>query len=182
MPTVAVDDLLIHPRDRDLIAGTHGRSILVLDDIAALEQATAAVRAEPYHLFQPRPARAFYYLPYGGIWGDGFFTAKNPPFGAVIQYWVKEYSPDEVSIEIADPKGRTVRKLKGPASPGFNRVVWDLEPEKGERLRERGWGTQPELVPAGEYTVTMKAKGFEDQKAKLVVTAPEGVGRSPLAP
>jgi photosystem II stability/assembly factor-like uncharacterized protein len=182
MPTVAVDDLLIHPRDRDLIAGTHGRSILVLDDIAALEQATAAVRAVPYHLFQPRPARAFYYLPYGGIWGDGFFTAKNPPFGAVIQYWVKEYSPDDVSIEIADAKGRTVRKLKGPASPGFNRVVWDLEPEKGERLRERGWGTQPELVPAGEYTVTMKVKGQEDQKVKLVVTAPEGVGKSPLAP
>jgi photosystem II stability/assembly factor-like uncharacterized protein len=182
MPTVAVDDLLIHPRDRDLIAGTHGRSILVLDDIGALEQATAAVLAKPYHLFKPRPARAFFYLPCGGIWGDGFFKAKNPPFGATIQYWVKEYAPDEVSIEIADASGRTVRKLKGPAGPGFNRVTWDLQPEKEERIVEAGWGTQPELVPAGEYTVTMKVKGLEDQKATLLVTAPEGVGKSPLAP
>jgi photosystem II stability/assembly factor-like uncharacterized protein len=182
MPTVAVEDLLIHPRDRDLIAGTHGRSILVLDDIGALEQTTATVLAKPYHLFQPRPARAFLYLPYGGIWGDGFFTAKNPPFGAAIQYWVREYSPDEVSIEIADAQGRTVRKLKGPAGPGFNRVTWDLLPEKEERLGEGGWGAQPELVAPGEYTVTMKVKGLEDQKVKLLVTAPEGVGKSSLAP
>jgi len=182
MPTVAVDDLLIHPRDRDLIAGTHGRSILVLDDIGALEQATATVLAKPYHLFPPRPARAFLYLPYGGIWGDGFFMAKNPPFGAVIQYWVREYSPDEVSIEIADAQGRIVRKLKGPAGPGFNRVTWDLKPEKEERLSEGGWGAQPEVVPPGEYTVTMRVKGLEDQKAKLLVTALEGVGKSPLTP
>jgi hypothetical protein len=140
------------------------------------------VLAKPYHLFQPRPARAFLYLPYGGIWGDGFFTAKNPPFGAVIQYWVREYSPDEVSIEIADAQRRIVRKLKGPAGPGFNRVTWDLKPEKEERLGEGGWGAQPELVPPGEYTVTMKVKGLEDQKAKLLVTALEGVGKSLLTP
>jgi photosystem II stability/assembly factor-like uncharacterized protein len=182
LPTVAVDDLLIHPRDRDLIAGTHGRSVTVLDDISPLEQSTREVLAEPYHLFQPRPARAFFSLPYGGIWGDGFFTAKNPPFGAVIHYWVKEYTPEEVSFEIADANGRTVRKLKGAAGPGYNRVIWDLQPEKDERIGERGWGSQPELVSPGEYTVTMKVKGKEDQKVKLVVTAPEGVGKYLLAP
>ncbi len=182
MPTVAVDDLLIHTRDRDLIAATHGRSIMVLDDVGALEQATPSVLAEPYHLFQSRPAREFFELPYGGIWGDGFFTAANPPFGAVIHYWVKAYSPDEVSFEVADANGRTVRKLKGPAASGFNRVVWDLQPEKGERIREPEWGSQPELVPAGEYTVTMTPKGAASQKVKLLVTAPEGVGKYPLAP
>jgi hypothetical protein len=182
MPTVAVDDLLIHPRDRDLIAATHGRSIMILDDIAPLEQASAEVLALPYHLFPPRPVHEFLDLPYGGIWGDGFFTAPNPPFGAVIHYWVKTYSPEEVSLEVADAGGRTVRKLKGPAAPGFNRVVWDLQPDKDERLVEREWGSQPELVPPGEYTVTLKPKGGAEQKVKLVVTAPEGVGKYPLAP
>ena len=182
MPTVAVDDLLIHPRDRDLIAGTHGRSILVMDDIGALEQSTAAALAEPYHLFEPRPAREFYLLPYGGIWGDAFFTAKNPAFGATIAYWVKEYSPEEVSLEIADVAGRTVRKLKGASVPGYNRVVWDLQPERQEQITGRGRGIQPQMVPAGEYTVTMKVKGRPDQKVKLAVTAPEGVGKNPLTP
>ena len=182
MPTVAVDDLLIHPRDRDLIAGTHGRSIVVIDDIGALEQSTAAVLAEPYHLFQPRPAREFYALPYGGIWGDGFFTAKNPPSGVAISYWVKEYSPEEVSLEIADAAGRLVRKLKGSSVPGYSRVMWDLQPERQEQVTGRGRGIQPQLVAAGEYTVTMKVKARPDQKVKLTVTAPEGVGKNPLTP
>jgi photosystem II stability/assembly factor-like uncharacterized protein len=183
MDTVAVDDLLIHPRDRDLIAATHGRSIMILDDIGALEQTTKETFAEPFHLFEPRPAREFFELPYGGIWGDGFFTAKNPPFGAVIHYWVKAYAPEEVSFEISDAEGRTVRKLKGPAAPGFNQVVWDLQPEPGERIgSRRQWGAQPELVPPGEYTVTMKPKGAPEQKVKVVVTAPAGVGKYPLAP
>ena len=183
MPTVAVDDLLIHPRERDLIAATHGRSLMILDDIGALEQATATTFAEPYHLFQPRPAREFYDLPYGGIWGDGFFTAENPPFGALIHYWVKTYSPEQVSFEITDAEGHTVRKLKGPAAPGFNDVVWNLQPEREEQIgSRRQWGGQPELVPAGEYTVTMKPKGAAEQKAKLTVTAPAGVGKYPLAP
>ena len=183
MPTVAVDDLLIHSRDRDLIAATHGRSIMVLDDIGALEQATRETFAEPYRLFQPRPAREFFDLPYGGIWGDGFFTAANPPFGAAIHYWVKAYADEEVSFEIADAAGRILRKLKGPAAPGFNRVVWNLQPERAEQIgSRRQWGAQPELVPPGEYTVTMKPKGAPEQKVTLVVTAPDGVGKYPLAP
>ncbi len=183
LPTVAVDDLLIHPRDRDLIAATHGRSILILDDITALEQTTPAVLGEPVHLFQPRPAREFYHLPYGGIWGDGFFRAKNPEFGAYLDYWVRDFSPDGVSIEVSDGSGRVVRKLKGPADPGYNRAVWDLEPERGERITGgRGFGGQPELVPPGEYTVTLKAKGHGDQSVKLTVTAPDDIGKPPLAP
>ncbi|MGE5234984.1 MAG: VPS10 domain-containing protein [Acidobacteriota bacterium] len=182
LPTVAVDDLLIHPRDRDLIAATHGRSILILDDITPLEQTTGEVLAEPAHLFQPRPAREFYDLPYGGIWGDGFFTAKNPPFGAGLNYWLKDSLPDEARLEIADSRGNIVRTLKGPAEAGYNRVIWDLQPDKDERIAGRGWGVQPQLVSAGTYTVTLKVKGQPDEKAALVVTAPAGVGKYPLAP
>jgi photosystem II stability/assembly factor-like uncharacterized protein len=183
LPTVAVDDLLIHPRDRDLIAATHGRSILILDDITALEQSSPEVASQPFHLFEPRPAREFYPLPYGGIWGDGFFRAANPPFGAFLDYWVKSWSEEGVTLEVADTAGQIVRKLKGPANPGYNRVVWDLQPEKAERV-SRGWGsdTQAELVAPGEYTITLKVKGQPDQRVKLTVSAPEGVGRPPLAP
>jgi hypothetical protein len=56
LPTVAVYDIVIHPRDRDLIVGTHGRGIYVLDDITALEQWRSAMSAKPVHLFSQRQA------------------------------------------------------------------------------------------------------------------------------
>ena len=59
MPTVAVHDLIIHPRDRDLVVGTHGRSIFVFDDISSLEHMTPDILAKPAHLFDIRPATAF---------------------------------------------------------------------------------------------------------------------------
>ena len=60
LPTVAFDDIQIHPRDRDLIVGTHGRSIYILDDILALEQLTPAVRDSAAWLFSVRPAQPFW--------------------------------------------------------------------------------------------------------------------------
>lgn len=181
MPTVAVDDLVIHPRERDLVAGTHGRSIFILDDLTALEQASAEILAKPHHLFAPRPARGFYTLPYGGIWGDGFFTAANPPFGAMLSYWVKEFAPEPVSLEISDAAGRQIRTLKGPSAPGFNRVVWDLQPDKAEQVSGGGL-MRPALVAAGEYTVTMKVADREVGQATLQVTMAKGVGGSVLTP
>src|SRR6185295_10070679 len=59
LPTVRVDDILIHPRDNDLILGTHGRSIWIIDDITALQQMTATVQSTDATLFDIRPATAW---------------------------------------------------------------------------------------------------------------------------
>src|SRR2546422_674646 len=91
LPPVQVHDLQIHPRDRDLVAGTHGRSIYVLDDITALEQMTPESLAKAVVLFNPRPARGFYLAERGAVWGNERFGAKNPPY-ATLNYWVKERS------------------------------------------------------------------------------------------
>src|SRR5690606_12731448 len=55
-PTVAVHDMLIHPRENDLVIGTHGRGIWILDDITPLEQLATASRTTIAHVFTPRPA------------------------------------------------------------------------------------------------------------------------------
>ena len=60
LPTVAVHDIVVHPRENDLILGTHGRSIWVLDDIAALEELTPSVANASSHLFAVRPATEFH--------------------------------------------------------------------------------------------------------------------------
>ena len=56
LPTVAVDDIVVHPRDRDLVIATHGRSLYVLDDMRPLQELTPEVLAKDAHLFPPRPA------------------------------------------------------------------------------------------------------------------------------
>ena len=102
LPTVAVDDIQIHPRDHDVIIGTHGRSVYVLDDISALEQLTPEKSAQRAVLFPPRPATEFYYKPIGGMWGAHMFKTKNPPAGAIINYYINGIPTDDVTITIED--------------------------------------------------------------------------------
>ena len=92
MPTVAVHDLVIHPRDRDLVIGTHGRSIYVIDDIAPLEQLTPEVLAKPGHLFAVRPRQAFKWKAPAAAQEQRVRRA-NPPYGAIIQYYLKQPPP-----------------------------------------------------------------------------------------
>ncbi len=171
LPTVMVHDLEIHPRERDLVAGTHGRSIYVLDDLTGLEQLTAEALGKPLALLSPRPATSFHLLPRGGMWGDDQFAVKNPPLGAVLQYWVGQRSVDGAKLLIRDAAGRKVREIKGPAESGLNRVTWDLTRDKEERIDppEARWPGQTPFVPAGEYDVTLTV-GKESSTAKLKVS------------
>ncbi|MCP3903584.1 MAG: glycosyl hydrolase [Planctomycetes bacterium] len=151
LPTVAVDDLAIQVREMDLVAGTHGRSIWILDDISPLSQLTSEVLASPLHVFSPQPGRPRHYLRYGGLWSDRMFVAPNPPRGAAISYWISAYAPDDVKISIADASGHVVRTLTGSNRPGINRVHWDLQPAEDQRLGNDDGLTQ--YVAAGAYTV-----------------------------
>ena len=132
LPTAPVRDLQIHPRDGELIAGTHGRSIWIVD-ITPLQQLDGSVMASDVHLFQPSPAFHFGTRPTGGEFtAQAYFEVPNPPYGAVIRYWLAEdVDADSVAVVIRDPRGDTVRTLSGLARDGWNQVVWDLE---GERI------------------------------------------------
>lgn len=175
LPTVAVDDIQIHPREHDLIIATHGRSIYVIDDISLLEQLTPAKLEQKAVLFEPRPAIEFYYLPIGGLWGQHVFKTKNPAFGGYINYYLKGIPTDDVSITIEDSKGRKVRELDAPSRPGLNRATWDLRPDPREAIGERrGEDESPAFVPVGEYVVKFKYGDFKAQ-TKLVVEAEAGV-------
>jgi hypothetical protein len=89
LPTVAVHDMVIHPRENDLILGTHGRGFWILDDISALEELTPDVLARDSKLFRTRPATEFHDFDKGrGFMGARYFRAENPPRGAIITYYV----------------------------------------------------------------------------------------------
>jgi hypothetical protein len=175
LPTVAVDDILIHPRDRDLVVGTHGRSAWVMDDITPLEHWNPRALSDSITAFEPRPATAFYYRNLGGLWSQKIFTANNPPFGATLNYFLRQDSGDGVSISIADSAGHTVRKLEGPGTPGLHRVVWDLQEDPKQRVGRPEWNDQPEFVPPGKYTVTFSYGDLSPIKRTLVVRHAPGV-------
>jgi len=173
LPTVAVDDIQQHPREHDLVLGTHGRSIWVLDDAGPLSQMTPQVVRSEYHLFDVRPAKPKLFLPNQGYWGDRFFRASNAPMGAIISYWLRDYSHEEVSIVVTDAKGTMIRKIQASNQPGFNRVVWDLQREKYDRVDNPDANLgQTLFVPAGEYNVTLSVGKEKVNKKVTVLPAP----------
>lgn len=169
LPTVTVDDLVIHPREMDLVIATHGRSLYVMDDLRPLQELTPDVQKKDAHLFTIRPSFAYYPLPGFAEWnGHAVFRGVNPPLGALIHVWVKTYTGDSISISIRNAAGQPVAKLTAPGFPGINRAVWELKPTK-DLLTEYG-GEGQKFVKPGEYTVTMTyGKIKETQKLKVDV-------------
>ncbi|MDH5468207.1 MAG: hypothetical protein OEY25_12390, partial [Candidatus Aminicenantes bacterium] len=165
LPTVAVHDILIHPRDNDLIIGTHGRSIWIFDDISFLQELSPDALAGDPHLFTIRPALRYTTKPTRYGIGDKVFSGPNPPYGALITYYLKEKSEKSIpaNLEILDEAGRQVRILKNiPREAGLNRVSWDLRfegprPRRERRVEEDFFfrGPQGPQVLPGTYTVRL---------------------------
>lgn len=130
MPTVAFHDLMIHPRDNDLIAGTHGRGIWILDDISPLQQATDKILSSEAFLFEnDRPGTHWLSLRRGGYGrGNLYFAGENPPFGAKINYYLKDKPSGLVDITVTDATGnlKTTYAVKD-AGAGMNHLMWDMK-------------------------------------------------------
>ena len=130
LPTVPVFDLQIHPRDHDLIAATHGRSLWITD-IAALEDVTPKVLAEGTYLFKPKTAYQWGEGPQLNLPGNGYgqsdMTYANPPFGADIVYRLGSNASGPVKLVVSDAAGDALATLTGPGSPGVHRVDWNFQ-------------------------------------------------------
>jgi len=130
MPSaVPVHDLRIHPRDRELIAGTHGRSIWIVD-VAPLQQIRSGWVAEEPVLFEPAPGLQFGTGFYGGeSTGQQFFEVDSRPYGATFHYLLPERPEDrEVTLSVESMDGSFRRTgISGGSASGLNTVRWDFE-------------------------------------------------------
>jgi photosystem II stability/assembly factor-like uncharacterized protein len=154
LPVVPVTDLIV--KGNDVVASTQGRSFWILDDVTPLRRAGPAVTAGDAYLFPPSPAYRF-----GGPPGPR--RGQNPPYGAIVYYWLKAEPKDkeEVTLEILDGAGKVVRKIsskgeegeasaddddddgpprpagarKLPAKAGMNRFAWDLRHTDATRFK-----------------------------------------------
>jgi hypothetical protein len=150
LPTVPVHDLRIHPRDHELIAGTHGRSIWIVD-IAPLEQMTDSVRARSVALFAPKVAYQYGQPTVEGqATGHRIFEGPSPAYGADIWYKLSGGARGEQTrIQITDASGDTIRTLTGPGGAGLHKVTWDF---RGKAPRT------PPLSPAGVRDSIVQAR------------------------
>ncbi len=173
MPTLAFNDLAVHPRDNDLVLGTHGRGVWILDQINALQELSREVMARPAHLFSTEPAVQVRRAGRSVHAGDVHFRGENPPNGALLDYWLAQAADSgEVELVVESSGGERVATPDGTALQGMNRVVWDLRYELSEmadagaaggNLAAAAGGAEPRgpLVVPGTYVVRLRAAGTE---------------------
>jgi len=127
IPTVPIADLIVHPRDGDLIAATHGRSFYVMD-ISPLQELTEKVLASDAHLFTVKSAVAEDYRVFTNdeFLAEKRFIGENPAPGTMISYYLKSASQGDVKLAIFDNSGTLIRELTATKEKGINRVQWDL--------------------------------------------------------
>jgi len=125
LPSVRVDDILIHPRDRDLIIATHGRSIWICDDITPLEQLNKTAANTDLTLFDPRPAVLWKNDPQAQRHSaNREFKGQNPQGGTGISVWAKSaIGPSKVEFLQND---KVVSSLDVDIKEGMNRVQWGV--------------------------------------------------------
>ncbi len=182
-PTVAVRDIQIHPREHDLVVGTHGRGVWIIDDIRPLERLTAeAVRSEAL-LFDVKDAKLFSYRTTVDNYSDHGYAGANSPFGAAISYYLNPAAAGsaKVRLTVEDKNGREVATPFSVREPGLNRVYWNLRggaaaeaPAPGEgRGGGRGMsGLAPYALP-GEYKAVLEVNGKRMEAPFKVLEDPD---------
>jgi hypothetical protein len=179
LPRAPHQALIVHPRDHDLVVGTHGRAAYVLDDVRPLRALAAqpALAERPLHLFEI-PATVQYQVmqaPGMRFLADAKFVGANKPYGALLTYTVKDASDSaKVTIEVTAPSGELVRRFEGPARRGINRTSWNLRRDgprrpAGEQTPSAFLPPGPPVLP-GRYAVKVKL-GDREASATVEVQA-----------
>jgi len=175
LPTVAIHELVIHPRDGDLIAATHGRGVWILDDITPLQQATGELLAADAHLFDSRPATRWLKIERGTDYyrGNFLFRGQNRPDGAVISYYLKSSPQTKVQLEIAEISGYLKRVVTVPGETGINKYLWDMKFDPTPLQREL-FNLRNEIMKAGSSEERQRIiEGARSKLKSLVVIEKE---------
>ncbi len=131
MPTVPVTDMLIHPRERDLVVATYGRGLYVANTLwlggakkGAFDEAAHFFAVQPRTVPQPGAIGNFEF------YGDRHLIVPNDE-GINFDYYLKSKAEEAVKITIADAAGIVFRTLDGPGNAGMNRATWNMGGGRG---------------------------------------------------
>jgi photosystem II stability/assembly factor-like uncharacterized protein len=175
LATVRIDDVLVHPRDNDLVLSTHGRSVYIMDDITVLQDYSEEILNEPVHLFEPREAVLWKRdaRQSRSVTGDKTWRGESAPAGTAISYWLAaEASGVEITITDA-VTGDVFRHMDGSGHMGTNRVQWNLRGDRPENGQQGGGGfgrgNQGPMAQPGIYRVTLTVNGQSYEQNVTVV-------------
>jgi len=174
LPAVAVHDLVIHPREGDLVLGTYGRGFWT-GDITPLQDLSPETLTKNLHLFDIEPKAKYNFSTQGAnfnLFGDKYIEVPNEYDGMILNFWSKGAAPTGARATITDVSGKTIATLTYPTVvAGLNRLEWPLMtgtfgPPAGRGGRAGGGGGGGggggrgggggALVPPGEYLVTIQ--------------------------
>lgn len=170
MPVVPVHDLVVHPREGDLVVGTYGRGIWITD-ITPLREMNQALASDAYlFAIEPKARRREGALGNYRLYGDRQAVTPNEPNGLVFVYYLKDAAKEKVTLTVTDAGGKTVRTLDGATKAGLNRVVLPLGDFGGQF---GGGGRAPNAAPIapGDYTVTLQTDGKQFSRKAQVLAA-----------
>jgi len=157
-PNVAVRDLAIHPRDRDLVIATHGRGIWIIDDITPLRSLTPENLEKNILFVEAKPPVQRLSAFGGWVDGDAAFSGPNPPDDATITYYQKKrHIFGDLKLEVLDGDGKVVGTIPTSKRRGLNRVTWSMRlkpPKVPTGATGAGASTGPRVLP-GTYTLRM---------------------------
>jgi len=169
-PQVPVRDIVVHPRDSDLVVATHGRGIWVIDDISPLRKLTPEVLTQDAGFLQGKPPQQRLNAQGGWAEGSAMFSGPNSPDAAVITYYQKKrHIFGKMKIEILDAQGKVVDTLPPNNRRGISRVEWPMRlkaprvPPAATAAFDASQG--PRVLP-GTYTVRM-TRGKETYTTQL---------------
>lgn len=172
-PDVAVRDIVVHPRESDLVLATHGRGIWIVDDITPLRKLTPEMLAQEAAFVPGKPTQQR--LEANGGWAEGnaTFIGPDPADAALITYYQKKrHIFGKMKIEIFDDQNKLIDTVPANSRRGLSRVEWPMRvkaprvPAAATAAFEASQG--PRVVP-GTYTVKM-TRGKETYTTPLVVT------------
>ncbi|HAD33914.1 MAG TPA: glycosyl hydrolase [Chitinophagaceae bacterium] len=162
-----VRDIQIHPKTHDLIIGTHGRGIYILDDIRAIRDLNKEIVEKEVHIFQtPDIVLNYGRFGWGGPETSGGWYAGNSRTIPTIDYYLKDrVSSGKATLEIYDESGKLVQSIPATVRRGINKIDWNLRSTpprvaSGSTKMDAGGFNAPMVLP-GNYTAKLKIKDKE---------------------
>ncbi len=164
MPSASVFYLDLHKKTNDLIIATHGRGIIILDDISTLRQINQEVLKKDVHFFKSKSFPKYEESSFGGTASELEFVGPNPNTSAQLIYYLKKRNTfGKMEMEIQDINGKKIVKLPASNQKGINIVSWNFN-EKGPKTAQGKTidysGFSAPKVPAGKYKALL-TKGKE---------------------
>jgi len=162
MPRVKVNDLVIHPRESDLVVGTYGRGLWITN-IWPLRELSQEVLNSEVFLFSIKPAVQKQYPVFGNyeLQGDSHLLSPNEPEEMAIFYYLKSDLKDKPVVKIYDESGHLLKQLEGKKEAGLHRLGWEMRKDGQGRRRSQ-------LLSPGRYKIVLEAGEAKLEQTGLI--------------